>query len=73
MISAMATACDQRRVDARRGRGGGRLLADSCFVQTTHLQWETFPPSVPVRLPATAILIVNNVRDLVPRRRTRAA
>jgi len=44
-------------------------VAGSYFVQTTHLQWEAFALSVPVGLLATAILIVNNVRDLDSDRR----
>jgi 1,4-dihydroxy-2-naphthoate polyprenyltransferase len=44
-------------------------VAGSYFVQTKHLQWEAFALSVPVGLLATAILIVNNVRDLDSDRR----
>jgi 1,4-dihydroxy-2-naphthoate octaprenyltransferase len=38
-------------------------VAGSYFVQTTHLIWEAFALAVPVGLLASAILVVNNVRD----------
>jgi 1,4-dihydroxy-2-naphthoate polyprenyltransferase len=39
------------------------------FAQTKHLSWESFALAVPVGLLATAILMVNNVRDLETDRR----
>ena len=39
-------------------------VTGSYFVQTTHLDWEAFALAVPVGLLASAILIVNNVRDI---------
>ena len=39
-------------------------VAGSFFVQVKHLQWEAFALSVPVGLLASAILVVNNVRDI---------
>src|SRR4051812_11327930 len=38
-------------------------VAGSYFVQVEHLEWEAFALSVPVGLLASAILVVNNVRD----------
>jgi 1,4-dihydroxy-2-naphthoate octaprenyltransferase len=46
-------------------------VAGSYFVQTTHLIWEAFALSVPVGLLASAILVVNNVRDIDTDRRAR--
>src|SRR5262249_57164391 len=37
--------------------------AGSYFVQVEHLEWEAFALAVPVGLLASAILVVNNVRD----------
>src|SRR6202012_211915 len=39
-------------------------VAGSYFVQVQHLPWEAFVCAVPVGLLASAILVVNNVRDL---------
>jgi 1,4-dihydroxy-2-naphthoate octaprenyltransferase len=44
-------------------------VAGSYFVQTTHLQWEAFALAVPVGLIASAILVVNNMRDIDTDRR----
>ena len=44
-------------------------VAGSYFVQVTHLSWEAFALSVPVGLLASAILVVNNVRDIDTDRR----
>jgi 1,4-dihydroxy-2-naphthoate octaprenyltransferase len=44
-------------------------VAGSYYVQTKHLDWEAFALAVPVGLLATAILVVNNVRDLETDRR----
>jgi 1,4-dihydroxy-2-naphthoate polyprenyltransferase len=44
-------------------------VAGSYFVQTTHLEWEAFALAVPVGLIASAILVVNNVRDIDTDRR----
>jgi len=44
-------------------------VAGSYFVQVRHLSWEAFALSVPVGLMATAILVVNNVRDIDSDRR----
>jgi 1,4-dihydroxy-2-naphthoate octaprenyltransferase len=44
-------------------------VAGSYFVQVKHLDWEAFALSVPVGLLASAILIVNNVRDIDSDRR----
>ena len=44
-------------------------VVGSYFVQTTHLQWEAFALAVPVGLLASAILMVNNVRDIDSDRR----
>jgi 1,4-dihydroxy-2-naphthoate polyprenyltransferase len=44
-------------------------VAGSYFVQTTHLVWEAFALAVPVGLLASAVLVVNNVRDLDTDRR----
>ncbi len=44
-------------------------VAGSFFVQVTHLDWEAFALAVPVGLLASAILIVNNVRDIDSDRR----
>lgn len=44
-------------------------VAGSYFVQVRHLHWEAFALAVPVGLLASAILIVNNVRDVDTDRR----
>jgi 1,4-dihydroxy-2-naphthoate octaprenyltransferase len=44
-------------------------VAGSYYVQTTSLEWEPFVLAVPVGLLASAILVVNNVRDLETDRR----
>ena len=44
-------------------------VAGSYFVQVQHLPWEAFVCAVPVGLLASAILVVNNVRDLETDRR----
>ena len=44
-------------------------VAGSFFVQTKHLHWEAFALAVPVGLLASAILVVNNVRDIDTDRR----
>ncbi len=44
-------------------------VAGSFFVQVRHLNWEAFALAVPVGLIATAILVVNNIRDLETDRR----
>jgi 1,4-dihydroxy-2-naphthoate octaprenyltransferase len=44
-------------------------VAGSYFVQVQHLPWEAFMCAVPVGLLASAILVVNNVRDLETDRR----
>jgi 1,4-dihydroxy-2-naphthoate polyprenyltransferase len=44
-------------------------VAGSYFVQTTHLVWEAFALAVPVGLLASAVLVVNNVRDIDTDRR----
>ena len=44
-------------------------VVGSFFVQTTHLHWEAFALAVPVGLLASAILVVNNVRDIDTDRR----
>lgn len=44
-------------------------VVGSYFVQTTHLVWEAFALAVPVGLLASAILVVNNVRDIDTDRR----
>jgi 1,4-dihydroxy-2-naphthoate polyprenyltransferase len=44
-------------------------VAGSYFVQTGHLIWEAFALAVPVGLLASAVLVVNNVRDLETDRR----
>ena len=44
-------------------------VAGSYFVQVTHLDWEAFALAVPVGLLASAILVVNNVRDIDTDRR----
>jgi 1,4-dihydroxy-2-naphthoate octaprenyltransferase len=44
-------------------------VAGSFFVQVKHLDWEAFALAVPVGLVASAILVVNNVRDLDTDRR----
>ncbi|HTX32676.1 MAG TPA: 1,4-dihydroxy-2-naphthoate polyprenyltransferase [Solirubrobacteraceae bacterium] len=44
-------------------------VAGSFFVQVEHLNWEAFALAVPVGLIATAILVVNNIRDLETDRR----
>ncbi len=45
-------------------------VAGSYFVEVKHLQWEAFALSVPVGLLASAILVVNNVRDIDTDRRS---
>jgi 1,4-dihydroxy-2-naphthoate octaprenyltransferase len=44
-------------------------VAGSYFVQVQHLPWQAFACAVPVGLLASAILVVNNVRDLETDRR----
>ncbi|HUO73654.1 MAG TPA: 1,4-dihydroxy-2-naphthoate polyprenyltransferase [Solirubrobacteraceae bacterium] len=44
-------------------------VAGSYFVQVVHLDWEAFALAVPVGLLASAILVVNNVRDIDTDRR----
>ena len=44
-------------------------VAGSCFAQTEELDWEALVLAVPVGLLASAILVVNNVRDLETDRR----
>jgi 1,4-dihydroxy-2-naphthoate polyprenyltransferase len=44
-------------------------VAGSYFVQVTHLDWEAFALAVPVGLLASAILVVNNFRDIDSDRR----
>ena len=44
-------------------------VTGSYFVQTKHLVWQAFVLAVPVGLLASAILVVNNVRDLETDRR----
>jgi 1,4-dihydroxy-2-naphthoate polyprenyltransferase len=44
-------------------------VVGSYFVQVKHLHWEAFALAVPVGLLASAILIVNNVRDIDSDRR----
>jgi 1,4-dihydroxy-2-naphthoate polyprenyltransferase len=44
-------------------------VAGSFFVQLRHLDWEAFALAVPVGLLASAILVVNNVRDIDTDRR----
>ena len=44
-------------------------VVGSYFVQVTHLSWEAFALAVPVGLLASAILVVNNVRDIETDRR----
>jgi 1,4-dihydroxy-2-naphthoate polyprenyltransferase len=44
-------------------------VAGSFFVQVKHLDWEAFALAVPVGLLASAILMVNNVRDIDTDRR----
>jgi 1,4-dihydroxy-2-naphthoate octaprenyltransferase len=44
-------------------------VAGSFFVQVEHLRWEAFALAVPVGLLASAILIVNNIRDVDTDRR----
>jgi 1,4-dihydroxy-2-naphthoate polyprenyltransferase len=44
-------------------------VAGSYFVQTEELRWEAFALAVPVGLLASAILVVNNVRDIDTDRR----
>jgi 1,4-dihydroxy-2-naphthoate octaprenyltransferase len=44
-------------------------VAGSYFAQVTHLSWEAFALAVPVGLLASAILVVNNVRDIDTDRR----
>jgi 1,4-dihydroxy-2-naphthoate octaprenyltransferase len=45
-------------------------VAGSYFVQVKHLEWEAFALAVPVGLLASAILVVNNVRDIDTDRRS---
>jgi 1,4-dihydroxy-2-naphthoate octaprenyltransferase len=44
-------------------------VAGSFFVQLRHLDWEAFALAIPVGLLASAILVVNNVRDIDTDRR----
>jgi 1,4-dihydroxy-2-naphthoate octaprenyltransferase len=44
-------------------------VTGSYYVQVTHLRWEAFALAVPVGLLASAILVVNNVRDIDSDRR----
>jgi 1,4-dihydroxy-2-naphthoate octaprenyltransferase len=44
-------------------------VAGSYFVQKEHLEWQAFALAVPVGLLASAILVVNNVRDVDTDRR----
>jgi 1,4-dihydroxy-2-naphthoate polyprenyltransferase len=44
-------------------------VAGSYFVQTEELRWEAFALAVPVGLLASAILVVNNIRDIETDRR----
>ena len=44
-------------------------VAGSYFVQVKHLDWEAFALAVPVGLLASAILVVNNFRDIDTDRR----
>ncbi len=44
-------------------------VAGSYFVQVRHVSWEAFALAVPVGLLATAILVVNNIRDIESDRR----
>ena len=44
-------------------------VAGSYFVQVRHLDWEAFALAVPVGLLASAILVVNNIRDIDTDRR----
>ena len=44
-------------------------VVGSYFVQTEELRWEAFALAVPVGLLASAILVVNNVRDIDTDRR----
>jgi 1,4-dihydroxy-2-naphthoate polyprenyltransferase len=44
-------------------------VAGSYFVQVKHLEWEAFALAVPVGLLASAILVVNNIRDIDSDRR----
>jgi 1,4-dihydroxy-2-naphthoate octaprenyltransferase len=44
-------------------------VAGSYFVQTEHLEWEAFALAVPVGLLASAVLVVNNYRDVDTDRR----
>jgi len=46
-------------------------VAGSFFVQVEHLDWEAFALAVPVGLLASAILMVNNIRDIDTDRRAR--
>jgi 1,4-dihydroxy-2-naphthoate polyprenyltransferase len=45
-------------------------VAGSYYVQVQHLPWQAFACAVPVGLLASAILVVNNVRDIDTDRRT---
>src|SRR5437763_14940372 len=44
-------------------------VTGSYFVQREHLEWEAFALAIPVGLLATAILVVNNIRDIDTDRR----
>ena len=44
-------------------------VAGSYFVQVKHLDWKAFALAVPVGLLASAILVVNNFRDIDSDRR----
>src|SRR5205814_6874098 len=44
-------------------------VVGSYYVQTKHLEWEAFALSVPIGLLASAILVVNNLRDIDTDRR----
>jgi 1,4-dihydroxy-2-naphthoate polyprenyltransferase len=44
-------------------------VTGSYYVQSTHLNWEAFALAVPVGLLASAILVVNNIRDIDSDRR----
>jgi 1,4-dihydroxy-2-naphthoate octaprenyltransferase len=44
-------------------------VAGSYYVQVEHVEWQAFALSVPVGLLVTAVLVVNNVRDLETDRR----
>jgi 1,4-dihydroxy-2-naphthoate octaprenyltransferase len=48
---------------------GVAAVTGSCFAQIEHWPWEAFGYAVPVGLLASAILVVNNVRDMETDRR----